>query len=52
MILGILLFIIGAAISCAATDCDPRVLVGTILVAAGTVIFVLEDHPTAMDVYQ
>ena len=49
---GVIIFLIGASISIAASDCNPRVVVGTFLVAAGTIIFVLEDHPTAMDVYR
>jgi len=50
--IGVILFSIGVLISIAATDCDPRVVVGTFLVAVGTIIFICEDYPSAMDVYQ
>lgn len=50
--IGAILFIIGVVIIITTTDCDYRVLVGAFLVAAGTIIFVCYDHPTAMDVYR
>jgi hypothetical protein len=50
--IGVIIFLIGASISIVASKCDPRVVVGTILVSAGTIIFILEDHPTTMDVYR
>ena len=50
--IGVILFVIGASINFAITDCDPRVVVGTILVCAGVILFVHDDHPNAMDVYR
>lgn len=50
--IGVILFSIGVLISIATTDCDYRVIVGTFLVAVGTIIFVNYNYPTAMDVYQ
>ena len=52
MLIGIILISIGSLISFIAADCDPRVLVGIILVSAGVMFFIFENHPTAMDVYQ
>lgn len=57
MLIGIILISIGLLISFIASDCDPRVLVGrvlvgVILVSAGVMFFIFENHPTAMDVYQ
>lgn len=52
ILVGVILFLIGTSINIAASDCNPRVVVGTFLVAAGTIIFILEDPLTAKDVYQ
>jgi hypothetical protein len=50
--IGVILFVIGASIIFVITDCDLGVVAGTFLVAIGTIIFINEGHPTAMDVYQ
>lgn len=52
MIWGIIIFVIGASTIFVITDCDLRVVVGTFLVSAGTIIFFSENNPSAMDVYQ
>ena len=52
ILVGIILFLIGALLICASSNADLKALVGTILVAAGGMSFVLGDRPTAMDVYQ
>lgn len=50
--IGVIIFLIGVSINIAASDCNPRVVVGTFLVAAGTIIFVLEDPLTVKDAYR
>ena len=54
ILIGIILFAIGISISFIATDCDARVVVGTIFMTIGTMIFILGGYPTptAMDVYR
>ena len=50
--IGVIIFLIGASINIATTNCNPRVVVGTFLVAAGTIIYVSVNHPIAFDAYK
>ncbi len=49
---GAVLFSLGVLIIIATTDCDLRVIVGTLIAIAGIIIFIEGNHPSAMDVYQ